>query len=267
MQINDIKEPWQIRLFRRSFKKRIKWKILKKIIPPLKDDLCLDLGCAKGTISYLLRGLGGRWVSADLDMDNLKETKGLVKKGVIKIDPIHFCFRDSTFDNVVTLDFLEHIKDDDSCVDEIKRVLRPGGYLYISTPTTGRFFLLNKLKKKIGLSPEVYGHVREGYRIEDLRRRLKDRGFIVSYVSTYSKFFTETIETALNLGYIVTSKNKKTGRRDGSITLSSQEEFNSKKFSFRIYSFIFPLLWLFSLPDKLLLFSKGYAIILKAKKA
>lgn len=41
---------------------------------------------------------------------------------------------DDTFDCVVCFQVIEHIKDDHAVIAEIKRVLRPGGKLYMTTP-------------------------------------------------------------------------------------------------------------------------------------
>ena len=56
---------------------------------------------------------------------------------------------------------------------ELFRVLKPGGQLLISTPTTGPAFMLNKIKPAIGLTLDKYGHVREGYDLKDLSQTSK----------------------------------------------------------------------------------------------
>jgi SAM-dependent methyltransferase len=43
-------------------------------------------------------------------------------------------FVDNAFDAVFSLDVLEHVNDPFSCAQEICRVLRPGGYLYLDLP-------------------------------------------------------------------------------------------------------------------------------------
>lgn len=265
-----MNEPWQIRLFKRSLKKRLKLKSLERMLPSIKNGaLCFELGCATGTMGYFVRKMGGRWIGADLDMNNLRAARELVGDGVIKINPYGLCFRDGTFDYVVILDFIEHIKDDELCLDEIGRVLKPGGVLIISTPTTGRFFLINRIKNKIGMTPDIYGHVREGYEVDDLKRRLESRGFRLSVATTYSKFFTEAIELAINSGYLFLSggASQFSKKRDGHISPASQEEMESKRGAFFIYSILFPLVWLISQLDRLLFFLKGYVVMIKAYKS
>ncbi len=43
-------------------------------------------------------------------------------------------FEDASFDMVVAVAIMEHVVDPPRCADEIRRVLRPGGYVYAATP-------------------------------------------------------------------------------------------------------------------------------------
>lgn len=69
------------------------------------------------------------------------------------------------FDLVLCTEVLEHIDDDAAALDELRRVLAPGGWLLITVPTP----------------PAVHdpAHVREGYAPEDLTRMLTARGLEV----------------------------------------------------------------------------------------
>ena len=75
----------------------------------------------------------------------------------------------ASFEFVLCSEVLEHIDDDASALDELCRVLVPGGWLLISVPTP----------------PAVYdpNHVREGYLAADLTRMLRDRGLSVVEVT------------------------------------------------------------------------------------
>ena len=260
-------ESWQLRIYRHSLKKKQKVKLLHSLIPSLDNKLCLDLGCAKGTISYFLRQMGGRWVSADLDYANLMATRDLVRDNVVQLQPHRFPFQDGAFDVVVALDILEHVEDDEACLREIKRTLKENGEFYLSTPSVGGIHIVNLLKRKSGLTLEEYGHVREGYKLEALIRRLEKEGFQVVSSSTYSRFFTEFIEYMLNLLYnVVFARRKKEKLRDGRLTISSAEEFKHHQKKLRVYKIVYPILWLLSQGDKMLFFLQGYALIIHAQR-
>ena len=43
-------------------------------------------------------------------------------------------FQDDTFDAVVALGFIEYLADIPAALHEMKRVIRPGGFVLVSTP-------------------------------------------------------------------------------------------------------------------------------------
>jgi SAM-dependent methyltransferase len=99
---------------------------------------CLDIGSDNGVVSYLLRKRGGTWKSADLEQEAVDSTRALVEQDVYQIDGGRTPFQDDAFDRVVIIDFLEHIRGDAEFVDELHRVIRPGGELIINVPDAGR---------------------------------------------------------------------------------------------------------------------------------
>ena len=63
-------EPWQLAMFRKGLKKRLRLKVLKKLLKPIApDERCLLLTCGdnNGAMNYFLRELGGKWSWAGLD--------------------------------------------------------------------------------------------------------------------------------------------------------------------------------------------------------
>ncbi len=256
------KENWQKELFKYSFMKKEKVSLIKKHIKPLnKDFIVFDIGCAQGTVSYFLReALGGRWSSFDVDYKNVKTALGILKKNVFLIND-KLPLKDESGDIVFSLDYIEHIEDDVSVIKEIKRVLKSGGMAVVSTPTSKKFMLINKLKKIFGMTPDIYGHKREGYDPKELNRMFEREGFETVYTTTYSKFFTELIEFTLNLIFVKFFKKKKFNElRDGSISPKSEKEFRGNKFYY-LYKIIYPVLRGLSFIDKLLFFKTGYAIL------
>lgn len=260
-------QPWQIQVFKRSLKKKEKYKILEKNLVIDPDSLNLDLGCAQGTLSYFLRKKGGSWLSADQDFLNLKSTQNLIRENLVQLAEGPFPFKNGSFDLVVSLDYLEHLDEDDSCLEEIHRVLKTNGRLVLATPQTGKLFWLHKLRSMLGLKLEFYGHKREGYSLRGLREKLEKAGFDLQKNINFSRFFTEFLELLLNFVYIKFF-NEKTPMdlRDGHIRPTTSEEFSTKKTTFRLYSVLYPLVWFISRLDKALFFLKGYGLIIWARR-
>jgi SAM-dependent methyltransferase len=79
---------------------------------------------------------------------------------------------DQTFDAVTMFDLLEHVPNDQKAISEAWRVLRPGGFLLISTPNENWRFPYYKFMQSICPSDaEVmadWGHVRRGYTLAQL---------------------------------------------------------------------------------------------------
>src|SRR5262245_42319527 len=114
-------EQWQLQLYKKSLKKKEKIDLLLKSLPELKGKLCLEVGCARGTVSHFLRSAGGNWLHADTDRSNVVGAMQLVKNGILQIPPNVLPFPDSSFDVIVSLDYLEHVNDDEAALKELKR--------------------------------------------------------------------------------------------------------------------------------------------------
>ncbi len=260
--------PWQIRIAEKSIKKRDKLRLLDKWLACDPSRTALDIGCAQGILSWYLRKKGGAWTSADQDMANLKAARELLGKGLVQMPEGILPFRSGAFDLLTCLDYLEHIDNDDECLRECFRVLKAGGEAVFVTPHTGRLFLLHRLRAALGMKLEFYGHKREGYSEKDLVAGLRDAGFEVVRTKTYSKFASELIELALNLAYIrMTARGgAKKALRDGHIRPSTAEEYDAQSGKLKVYSAVYPLIWLVSRLDLFLFFLKGYSLMVLAKK-
>ena len=259
--------PWQLQIVKKSLKKKEKIDLIKKFIPVRPSDIILDLGCAQGILSYFLRRKGGYWVSADLDFTNLKSSQALLGRNFVQMEEKALPFKSKSFNQVVCLDYLEHVSDDDLTLREISRVLKDGGRLVLITPHVGRFFMLQKIRPLVGLKLEFYGHKREGYSLRGLLRKLHKTGLRLSHHRTYSRFFTEFLELILNAFYVNALARKSQSKlRDGHIRPSTSDEFASQKKAFKLYSLVYPLVWLISRLDILLFFQRGYAIMVWAEK-
>ena len=85
----------------------------------------------------------------------------------------------------------------------------------------------------------------------------------------YSRFFTEFAELFINLVYvkIIAKKKDHPEVMTGTIAPTSKKEMQAAKKEYRMYSLIYPFMYLFSLMDKLIPGRGGYAVAASGRKA
>ena len=253
-------KTWSVLLFSKSVLKQRKFRKITEFLGETSDLHCLDLGADNGVISYLLRERGGSWKSADLDEQAVCSIRQLVKKDVFQINGISTTFNDNEFDKVVIVDLLEHIETEREFIEELFRIIKPGGELIINVPQI-KNSLLRKLRLAIGQTDEKHGHLRPGYTVEQLAVLLKDKFQIINHKS-YSKFFSEFIDTLINFGLSFVKKGETSSQKG---ILVTEKDLRKYQKMFRVYSVIYPVLWVWSKLDTLLFWRSGYMLIVKAK--
>jgi SAM-dependent methyltransferase len=252
-------EPWALALFRRSVLKQRKVAELAAMLGPTEGLRCLDLGSDNGVVSLLLRRRGGRWASADLAPEAVESIRGLVETDVHLVEGGRLPFADAEFDRVAVVDMLEHVPDDRAFAAELARVTRPGGTLVVNTPFL-RDTPLRRLRHAIGQTDEKHGHLRPGYDEPSLRALLEP-AFALERWHTYSRFFSEAVDTAIQWGV---SRLGKKSTAKGLVVTGSDVARHRRLF--RAYSLVYPLVWGVSRLDALLPRSPGYMLIATARR-
>ena len=148
----------------------------------------LDVGCLDGSISVRLASRGNHVLGMDLCCGALKHAKEKGIQVIVADAETSFPVRDGTFDVVFAGELIEHVLDIDWFLQEIRRVLRPGGFLVLSTPNLAslgrRFLLIFGRNPFIDISPRRgAGHVR--YFVKDtLFEILMLHGFKIVYFTS-----------------------------------------------------------------------------------
>jgi O-antigen biosynthesis protein len=131
----------------------------------------LDVACGTGYgTAMLLRASRVATVTAvDNHPDAVQSTRRQAPDArALSADVPPLPFPDSSFDTVVSMETIEHIPDDRVFAQELKRVLRPGGRVLLSTPNAN-------VTSPEGVVANPW-HVRE-YRLEELLDVLRAGGF------------------------------------------------------------------------------------------
>lgn len=266
MTAPDPGSAWALALFNRSVLKQAKFKqILARLDDP-RGKHGLDIGADNGVISYLLRQQGGRWDSADLDERAVASIRELVGSNVHRIDGGATAFETGSFDQVVIVDFLEHIPDDRGFARELARLVRPGGQVIINVPNLKPGSLLTRLRHAIGLTDEWHGHLRPGYSLEGLRQLLGP-AFVIEEAATYSRTFSELIDTGLNGLYLKLQQRQGGGGSSSKGPVITGSDLRKHRKQFVLLSALYPLIWAVAQLDALLWFTPGYKLIVSARRA
>jgi len=127
---------------------RVRW--VFEHMPDALDTL-LDAGCHDGASTNLLAAKVRRAVGIDLNVTALQS--GENRCGNVWLTGASVAalpFGSATFDCVVFSEVLEHLPPalEEPCISEIRRVLRPGGTLILTTPHRGTFWWLDPLMAK-----------------------------------------------------------------------------------------------------------------------
>jgi SAM-dependent methyltransferase len=111
----------------------------------------LDLGCRDGALTQAYVE-GNEVVGVDADREALAEAErlGIETRWADLDQPLDFA--DASFDVVVAGELLEHLRDPERLVAEIRRALRPAGTFVASVPNAYR--LKGRLRFLVGHAPE-----------------------------------------------------------------------------------------------------------------
>lgn len=259
--------PWQLRLYRKSLKKKRTVQALLRHLPDVAGKRCLEIGCATGITSYFLRTRGGTWTSADFDREQIRSAAELVN-GTVQLGQAGLPFADASFDVVVGINFLEHMHDDAHWVREMARVARPGGDLLFVAPSGEKDRPAFLGKKLLGLTAaaEGLGHVRDGYPPEVARRLFAANGWRVEKVGDYCRFFSEVLEDVLNWAFRRKAKRRGAESFHGDTAPTSQQSISNVGPAYRAYEVVYPLLRAWTALDALIPFSRGYMVVVRARK-
>jgi ubiquinone/menaquinone biosynthesis C-methylase UbiE len=141
-------------------------------------DRALDLGVGDGRVASLIDA--SQLVGADVSQVALERARTrLPGADLVLIEPDEpLPFGDNEFDLVTCIETLEHVRDVQLALSEIRRVLRPGGRLALTTPASARWRVLFR-----GVEHPFSPHIRSFTR-RSLRTTLETMGFHIFELDT-----------------------------------------------------------------------------------
>ncbi len=267
MESSMSETPWQLEMFNRSIKKRKKVQALLEFVGPAQGKNCLLLTCGDntGAMNYYFIRHGGNWFHADLQDENLASLRQLTHGRLVHMDERGSCYKPDSFDVIVVLDVLEHIRTDVAFMKRLQTNLRPNGRVIVTVPNAGAPLVANRLRNRMGMTPDKYGHVRGGYTIAELSDALQRAGYTVTRSGGYSRLITELIELTINFVYVRVMNKGNNEHKEGVIAPTSQQDLKKHGLSYKLFSVLSPILWAVSQLDALFVGGEHYATISEAR--
>ena len=147
----------------------------------------LDVGCGLG---YLLSGVDPKWDRHGVEISEYAAEKAEQYGEIIHADLMSAGYPDRFFDVVTLYHVIEHMENPERELLEIKRVLKPGGWLIVGTPNFDSA-CARRFGDKFRMLHDVT-HI-SLFSAESLRRLLEDNGFSVEsedYPFFETRYFT-----------------------------------------------------------------------------
>ena len=164
---NPFVDPLTLGLFYRE-----KMRAIHRVAPDTPFRRILEIGGGRSGLTALLYP-NARVINLDSDPSHAAEAVNRQDAmGFVCGTATALPFRDHSFDAVTLFDVIEHIDDDAGAAAEVERVVNPGGYVLLTTPSEHWRYPHYRFMRPI--CPDEadilaeWGHVRSGYSVEQL---------------------------------------------------------------------------------------------------
>jgi SAM-dependent methyltransferase len=160
----------------------------QQVIPQVREKRILEIGCGTAYGTTLLAEYVDEIIALDTDPQLIAH---LAKKQTVHTtyqayDGTTLPFPNDSFDAIISFQVIEHVDDDVTFLDEIKRVLRVKGRAYLTTPNR----LLRLLPEQ---RPFNHYHIRE-YTPQELKTLARRAGFKVRLEGIVGDSPTQALE-------------------------------------------------------------------------
>jgi ubiquinone/menaquinone biosynthesis C-methylase UbiE len=170
--------------------------LIDAMVGPLlaKGEPLLDVGCGTGSLVLGLAAKGCRVTGLDQRPEGIEAARARLGETTANAefvlgDAELLPFADASFAGALALDVLEHV-DDDRVLAELRRVVRPNGWLFLTVPALPLLW---------SRRDELAGHLRR-YTESGLRQALERAGFRVEVVRAYQFLLLPLVALSRFLG-------------------------------------------------------------------
>jgi SAM-dependent methyltransferase len=135
----------------------------------------MDLGCGRGEFLASAADQAGAGLGLDFWENNAVSTRQAGHAALVADLNRPLPLRDASLDGATLIEVVEHIVRAEALVDDLARVLRPGGWLLVTTPNVAH--LRYRLRALTGHPPKQEGYHYRFFTRATLDRLFTERGF------------------------------------------------------------------------------------------
>lgn len=152
-----------------------------------KTNEVLDIGCGVGQEAIKCAKLARFVTGFDINSNNIETAKSLAKENNLKNvkffvhnAEIKLPFTNKAFDKILIFDVIEHLKNREELIKEVKRVLRKNGKIFLLTDNPQTSW--KNFQKSAGIFYYADSDHKYEYPKEEIIKLLKDNGFKIMSV-------------------------------------------------------------------------------------
>lgn len=212
-----------------DFKERLR-KIKK--FGNIEKGKILDIGCATGIFLKIAKDDGWQTYGVEISRFAGDFAKNTYRLEVFIGELKQAKYKSNTFDVATGFDFIEHVEDPRELIREVKRILKPRGYIVLQTTMVDSLlfvmagilyrFSFGKINKIVDIAYPI--HHSNHFSRKTLVEILKKEGFKVINQENIEIFYEETSLPKITLPFlkILSSLSQKSGRTIESFVLAQK---------------------------------------------
>lgn len=177
----------------------------------VKNKIVLDIASGEGYGSYMLSKIANKVIGVDIDNESILNSRKKYKSNNLEFihgSTSNIPLDDHCVDVIISYETIEHHDEHDKMMLELKRVLKPGGFLLISSPD------------KLNYSDKT-GHINE-YHVREL---YKDE--FVDLVSKYFRNYSIMYQKFISASVIISDRQSDLKLLQGDFEKISEYDFAS----------------------------------------
>ena len=157
---------------------------------PASPGRWADLGCGQGELLARVRASGSSTARAtplalDRSRENAAAARTVGAASLVADLETRLPFADRSLDGASLVEVIEHLPHAEALVEELRRVLRPGGWLLVTTPNVAHWTY--RWRGLTGHPPKQEGYHFRFFTQQTLRACLTSRGFHIEARASFGK--------------------------------------------------------------------------------